>query len=355
MTTAQTPKAPPPTQTALALDGGGVRGYATAVFLALLEEAIAEKLPAKHRANFCLGSVFSLLAGTSVGGLLATLLASPNASGAPKYSAKQAAELFPQLCQEIFHRSTLSAWLRPLGLFRPRYRATALSRHGQELFGASRFANAARPLLVPTADMVARDLAIFSTHAATASHWHNAPHDKNPLLWEVAVATASAPMFFPLASVGRRQHCYADGGLMANCPALLAYAQLRRHTPTTAPLRMISVGTGVFPPRQKSAPSLLKNAGAWGWADDVLNLLFSGSASLSREVLSQMMPAAAQGQPFFRFDFCGDFSASLDDTSAKNLDRLRSAAHRSFEGNAKPIAVLAAALAQEVNAQQKNV
>src|SRR6185437_6955073 len=59
---------------------------------------------------------------------------------------------------------------------------------------------------------------------------------------DVAIATAAAPTYFELAEVGG--HLYADGGLFANAPDLIAIHEAEHffEAPASA-IRLLSIGT----------------------------------------------------------------------------------------------------------------
>ncbi|MGX6960428.1 MAG: patatin-like phospholipase family protein, partial [Rickettsia endosymbiont of Pentastiridius leporinus] len=77
----------------LSLSGGGVKGIAELVVLAEIEERTGKSIT----------ELFPIITGTSVGGLIAGLLTIPKESGSsiPKYSAKEALEIFKEAVPQI--------------------------------------------------------------------------------------------------------------------------------------------------------------------------------------------------------------------------------------------------------------
>lgn len=75
----------------LSLDGGGVRGYLTAMIL----ENVEKQLNLRDRSNKPLGEYFDLIAGTSTGAIIAGLLAiGKNASEVRKIYEDDIKEIF---------------------------------------------------------------------------------------------------------------------------------------------------------------------------------------------------------------------------------------------------------------------
>jgi patatin-like phospholipase/acyl hydrolase len=68
----------------LSIDGGGIRGIIPAVLLAELE----------HRTGKHIAELFDLIAGTSTGGVLATLRTKPGTDGAPQYAATEIIDFY---------------------------------------------------------------------------------------------------------------------------------------------------------------------------------------------------------------------------------------------------------------------
>ncbi|KAE9448952.1 hypothetical protein C3L33_19150, partial [Rhododendron williamsianum] len=86
--------------TVLSIDGGGVRGIIPGTILAYLES----KLQELDGPNTRIADYFDIIAGASTGGLVSTMLATPNKDNRPLYAArdinnfylKQSPSIFPQ-------------------------------------------------------------------------------------------------------------------------------------------------------------------------------------------------------------------------------------------------------------------
>lgn len=184
----------------LTLSGGGYRGLYTAKILADLEQHIGGSI----------ARCFDLIAGTSIGGILALALAL-------EIPAERMVELFERHGEEIFRRR----WSLK-GLSRAPYSQTPLAKllAKEDLFGQRRLEACIHPVLVPTINYSTGSPVLFKT-----PHHPNFSRDFRYPLVDIALATSAAPGYFPRHVF---DHCqYIDGGLFANAPGLLALHEAR--------------------------------------------------------------------------------------------------------------------------------
>ena len=189
----------------LCLSGGGFRGLFTAEALAGLEEA----------AGVGLAQCFDLVAGTSIGGIIALGLA----AGVP---ARRIADAFREHGETVFPRSwpPLGGLSAALDLVRSarraRYRSEPLARLVAGLVGeATKIGDLKRRVMIPAVNLTKGRPQVFKT-----PHHPTFVRDRRLRLVDVALATSAAPSYFPLHAIG--DELFADGGLYANAPDLLA-------------------------------------------------------------------------------------------------------------------------------------
>ena len=189
----------------LALSGGGYRGLFTVNLLKRLEQ----------QAERPIGECFDLIAGTSIGGLIAIGLA----LGKP---AEEIEQVFLEKGEAIFPRrkpntQIFSKWREYYGMLRkPKYDGVELRKAIESVVGIDTLIGDARTrLIIPAINMTKGSVQMFKT-----AHCRQFVVDKNRKAADVAMATSAAPFFFPLAQVG--DAFYADGGLAANAPDLCA-------------------------------------------------------------------------------------------------------------------------------------
>lgn len=213
----------------LSLSGGGYRGLFTAEVLALLEE----------QAGRPIGECFDLIAGTSIGGIIALGLGMGERAGRIRDAfLEDGPTIFPP--RPPAPSGGLSA---KYALYRsfvdgPKYDGTELRRTVERIVGAETLLGAARTrLLVPAINMTEGRVQMFKTpHAPTLRT------DRTHKVADIAMATSAAPTFFPLAKVGKS--FFADGGLVANSPdACAVHEAVHFAGQRKEDLRILSIGT----------------------------------------------------------------------------------------------------------------
>jgi len=189
----------------LCLSGGGFLGLYTATIVAALENEFGKPL-AKH---------FDLIAGTSIGGIIALGLANE----IPGLAIKSA---FETNGTEIF--SSRAAPKGTIGrgvdlcrsLLSSKYDNAALRATVAGIIGEKTLIGHLRhPCLVPAVNLSKGGPQVFKT-----DHHPNFRMDLHLRAVDVAMATSAAPTYFPVAQIN--DSLYADGGLYANSPDLLA-------------------------------------------------------------------------------------------------------------------------------------
>lgn len=89
--------------TVLSIDGGGVRGIIPGTLLAFLES----KLQELDGPNARIADYFDVVAGTSTGGIITTMLTAPNRDNRPLYAAKYISSFYMEHCPHIFPQSRI--------------------------------------------------------------------------------------------------------------------------------------------------------------------------------------------------------------------------------------------------------
>lgn len=211
----------------LALAGGGYLGLYTATVLAEIEDRAGEPL----------GRRFDLIAGTSVGGILAIALAFE----IPMATIRQ---IFLEKGTRIFSSrglpSSTIGKLRDLSrsVLGPKYDGLALRKELVARLGRKTLADALHPLVVPATDISRCQTKIFKTPHAVASRG-----DASVRAAMVAMATSAAPAYFPAVRIGGS--LYADGGMFAVAPDHVALHEAEHFMRIPVErVRMLSIGTG---------------------------------------------------------------------------------------------------------------
>lgn len=216
----QAPRVATPRFQILALSGGGFRGLYTAKVLAKLEQ----------RAKKPLADIFDLIAGTSVGSIIASGLAL-------KIPADEIAHSFETHGKCIFKPPFLGfvrQWISA------KYAQDPLRNSIIKILGAENVSVSLNeidaPLLIT---------AVSQTLAETvpmASRGFASIKASNQLLLDAILSSSAAPGYFPPHTVGNE--VFVDGGLVANAPELVAVTQALSMTAADIKnLHVLSIGT----------------------------------------------------------------------------------------------------------------
>lgn len=233
----------------LSLAGGGYLGLYTASVLAELEEQAGEPL----------GRRFDLIAGTSVGGILAIALAYE----IPMHKIKR---LFLENGTKIFSDRSLPtnavAKLRDLtrSVLGPKYNGIALKKALVTHLGRKTLGDAVHAMVVPAVNVTNCTTKIFKT-----PHCPGSRGDETIRAASVAMATSAAPSYFP--SIRIEDDLYADGGMFAVAPDLVAMHEAEQFMKIDhSRIRMLSIGTATT--NYKPVNKLSEKDGAVEWLSD---------------------------------------------------------------------------------------
>lgn len=232
----------------LALDGGGIMGTYTASVLAELERMTGKRVW-EH---------FDLITGTSTGGIIAVALG----LGVP---AHRVLELYVNEGPKIFPSPRLGwfgwAWWTLKHMLCPKHSQEVLRRVVEGVVGDKKLGDSKVRLVIPAFDADRGSIQLFKTA-------HRPEYKQDYLLPASAVAlgTAAAPTYFTAYTAGGGG-CYVDGGVWANCPAMVGILEatciLKRPIES---VEVLSIGTTTAPfhvsPRRRRGGLLRWGRGA---------------------------------------------------------------------------------------------
>jgi patatin-like phospholipase/acyl hydrolase len=243
----------------LSIDGGGIRGILPAAILTELED--------KYTGGQAAGDYFDLIAGTSTGGIIALALSLG-------IRAKTILEIYTELGPHVFPRpqgSLRNTWRFVRSSTYYSYDPAPLNKELTRVFGTATIGEAQRRLCVPSFDGFT-EVFIFKT-----PHHPDYRLDWRESMVTVGMATAAAPTFFPVYSdrapkgpgapvsaLGSPFRHFADGGVWANNPVMIALVdaltcyQIKRRQ-----VHILSLGTGDTEMRITEQQRRL--GGLWHW------------------------------------------------------------------------------------------
>ncbi|RXJ94650.1 hypothetical protein CRV00_06900 [Malaciobacter molluscorum] len=272
----------------LSLDGGGVRGYLSALILRNIEEYLNNE----NNEDKNIGQRFDLIVGTSTGGVIALALASGK-------SAKEIVDFYDKHMYKIFNKCFIEfseKWYIPdciikiintilssKDLFFPTYSNENLKIAGEELFGDL------------TLEDVKTEVCITSVNLNDAKprlhkskYFNRNVNRLKEKLVDIALFSSAAPTFFKAHS-GKFSEKLIDGGICANNPSMIAITDAiqilkqkkssEKNKDLLSKVVMLSIGTGEqghIPYKSKD----LENAGKINWAKPISEILMSSQSSL---------------------------------------------------------------------------
>lgn len=317
----------------LTIDGGGIRGIIPATVLAELE----------RRTGAATCDLFDLIVGSSTGGLLALGLTAPR-DGRPRYTAEELAALYQADGPTIFSRPLVHRILAAGNLLGPKYPPGPIEQVLHRHFSGVRLREALATVVVPAYEIEMRLPFFFRSARAVqdpAYDWSMA---------QAARATTAAPTYFPPVRLRadvtdpRASYALIDGGVFANNPAMVGYAEARTTDPDEHDLLLLSLGTG-----SATRPIRYDQARRWGvaqWARPILDVVFDGVSGTVDYEVARLMDDALEGtrhywrlQPVLR----GAHEA-IDDASPDNMRALRALAQRFVDEHEREIDAVAEAL-----------
>ncbi|XP_057482754.1 patatin-like protein 1 [Actinidia eriantha] len=269
--------------TVLSIDGGGIRGIIPGTILAYLESKLQELDGPEAR----IADYFDVIAGTSTGGLVTTMLAAPDKANRPLYAAEEINRFYLEHGPNIFPQDSNNQ-----GATGPKYDGKYLRDLIERVLGSTTIKQTLTDVIIPTFDIKRLQPIIFSTDDAKQNV------SKNALLSDICISTSAAPTYFPAhyfetkdedGSV--RSFDLIDGGVAANNPTLIAMNQIFKEIlmgkfkfsdmePSGSNrMLVLSLGTGAAKQEEKYNAS---TASQWG----MLNWVFNNGATPLIDVYS---------------------------------------------------------------------
>ncbi len=316
----------------LSIDGGGVKGIVPAIICEYLENEISKKV---NRKVF-LHEYFDLIVGTSTGGILGALYTSPK-----YHTATEIVDLYKNCGDKIFNKNIIRRISSFGGILRPKYSTKALEELSESLFGDINLSDTTKPFMTTSYDLIRAKEIFFDSLNAKRKPL------KNFKLKDVVIATSSAPVYFnakKLISLNNDLYNCIDGGIFANNPALIAYAEARnidfkKHLEEDKPsfpgsddMILISLGTG-HKEGYKNYEHLKTKGGA-KWVMPIIDILFAAQSNTDDFILRKIFDSSKNKWNYYRINprlYKG--SLELDNKSEENIKKLCDDAHEFIKRN----------------------
>ena len=349
----------------LSIDGGGMRGIIPAYVLSRMEEDL-KNIFHDERPFY---SHFDLISGTSTGALIAIGLTTPvEKTIFPKKnnfthvyqnlvtgrffkkeievfsgdieeltSAKEILELYKKNGHRIFQgQKGLKNLFGPI--FNDRYDPLSLEGFLYETLGDTKLAESFVPTIAIAYDTISSTPFVFSSE-----------DDHDFFSREVARASSAAPTYFPSANLIDRKTGNAltliDGGVVANNPALITYAEARKLYPYADKIKMLSLST-CAPKHTVDVQNT--TSGAIAWASPLFKAYSEGQMALADEIASNI-----KDLEYTRIWTGGGMKKiRLDDCSEDAINALSQIASNAYENNKEKIHLFLENISQEPTHQE---
>ncbi|KAK3023971.1 hypothetical protein RJ639_042861 [Escallonia herrerae] len=329
--------------TVLSIDGGGIRGIIPGTLLAFLES----KLQELDGPNARIADYFDVVAGTSTGGLVTTMLTAPNKDNRPLYAAKDINRFYLEHSPKIFPQSSRNNFLDAMknlvgAITGPKYDGKYLRTLTKGLLGDLTIKQTLTDVVIPAFDIKRLQPVIFTTDDGKANV------SKNAFLSDICISTSAAPTFLPAHyfetkdEQGKtRTYDLIDGGVAANNPTQMAITHVTKEIMMgnfqfvqidpvdTARMLVLSLGTGIPKHEEKYTAAAAAKWGLLNWVYDngatpLLDIYFDASSDLVDFHVSTLFQAFRSEKNYLRIQedaLTGD-AASVDIATKENMDAL---------------------------------
>ncbi|KAK4416228.1 Patatin-like protein 2 [Sesamum alatum] len=328
------------TVTVLSIDGGGIRGIIPGMILAHLESKLQELDGPDAR----IADYFDVIAGTSTGGLLTTMLTAPGKDNRPTFAAKNINSFYLENGPKIFPASSRNNFVNVVtNMFGgPKYDGRYLKALLRNQLKNVTVSETLTNVVIPTFDIKRLQPVIFTTKEGRADV------SKNALLSDICLGTSAAPTYLPPhyfetkdATGKRRTFDLIDGVIAANNPTLMAIAHISREIVQgnielmgkqpmdNNRMLVLSLGTGTAKQEEKYNA---RDAATWGllsWIyykgnTPVLDAYGDGSSDMVDIHVSTIFQSLGKEQNYLRIqedNLSGD-AASVDISTTENMQSL---------------------------------
>jgi predicted acylesterase/phospholipase RssA len=176
--------------------------------------------------------------------------------------------------------------------FRAKYDNVALRAVLRDQFGELTLADIqqkGKAVLVTAFNVTSGNPRLFKT-----DHSDNLTRDGDLTLVDVALASTAAPMYFPVVSVTNPRdsvtEAFCDGGVVANHPTLLAYAEaVSEFRANPAEIRILSLSTPRKHLGEGSVAARSLDRGWLSWRKTLPDILIDSNSKIAHEVLRRIV------------------------------------------------------------------
>nr|Q2MY56.1 RecName: Full=Patatin group D-2; Flags: Precursor [Solanum tuberosum]ABC55682.1 patatin protein group D-2 [Solanum tuberosum] len=314
--------------TVLSIDGGGIKGIIPGTILEFLEGQLQKM---DNNADARLADYFDVIGGTSTGGLLTSMITTPNENNRPFAAANEIVPFFFEHGPHIFNSSTGQ-------FFGPKYDGKYLMQVLQENLGETRVHQALTEVAISSFDIKTNKPVIF-----TKSDLAKSP-ELDAKMYDICYSTAAAPTYFPphyfttnTINGDKYEFNLVDGAVATVAdPALLSISvatRLAEKDPAFASIRslnykkmlLLSLGTGTTSEFDKTYTA--EETAKWGaiqWMLVIQRMTDAASSYMTDYYLSTVFQAQNSQKNYLRVqeNALTGTTTEMDDASEANMESL---------------------------------
>lgn len=330
----------------LSIDGGGIRGVIPGMILVALEEKLKRE---SKNPEAAIVDYFDFFAGTSTGGILTCLLLCPSEEnpGRPRFSAREALDLYLKHGNEIFKMSFFKRIRAKFGLAGERYNSAVFEGVLKNYFQDTRLSELIKPCIISAYNIELRKTHFFRQQSAITRG-----DARDFYLRDVCRATSAAPTYFSVAeihSMANVRYPLLDGGVFATNPALSGLIEVTKAFNQTRinDILLVSLGTGRS--RRSYDYEHFKKSSAMAIVPAILDIMMSGVAETSDFFLQQLFHSAGKTENYIRIEpnSLESIKEGLDAASPSNIEKLVALGDRTVSENEARLTLLARLLIAE--------
>ncbi|RDX60531.1 Patatin-like protein 1, partial [Mucuna pruriens] len=317
--------------TILSIDGGAIKGIIPAVVLHHLDNSLKVELYNTTHAciyakdkNASLAHYFDVIAGTSTGGLITAMLASPSPDdpNRPGFTPEKIVQFYKENGPHIFNESRPGKG--------PKFDGDFLHDIIRELLKETRLSQTLTNVVIPTFDLKKQKPVIFSNYKLKTFPYLNAK------MSDICIATSAAPTALPPYYFQNDGVDFnmVDGAVAASNPTQAAINEVIQHNKDTKIL-VLSLGTGVTKVEEKYDVEMAATWTKMKWLSVGPELLPRASTDMIEYYLATVFSGLQPANNYLRIQEY-NLDPTLDNSfnvTKENLDNLEEAGKELLQEN----------------------
>lgn len=319
----------PKTFKILSVDGGGYLGLATAAFIRETERHF----------KMSFQNEFDMFCGTSTGAIIALALASG-------MSGEEIAVRYEKLGKSVFNNPFPGARLLRLirSAFVAKYSNKPLKRALFDTFQDLKLEDVyarKKSVLIAAFNISTGKPRVFKT-----DHSADLTRDNKYFLRDVALASSAAPTYLPVvrlkSPLNGNIETYCDGGVFANHPALLGYAEALSHLNTAQKnIRILSLSTpradlAEWASTENFVRKYFLSRGLVFWRTKIFNVMIDSTSMIAHETLRRLLAWDENALRYVRIELEKPRGVEMDVTTRKVTETLQQiGAERAYDNRVR--------------------